>query len=134
MRFAKTKTMLPTLAVIPSALGKALLLAVLSSFTLLAVMPHYVMPVAQSAEIDSDKATLTIVAESSGTLAIKVNEGETVAVGSVICTIDTEGKNTAPAASLWRAQEKSGSVASCADAEALAQALETDGSFDLFSF
>src|SRR5688572_911420 len=56
MRFAKTKTMLPTLAVIPSALGKALLLAVLSSFTLLAVMPHYVMPVAQSAEIDSDKS------------------------------------------------------------------------------
>ena len=43
------------------------------------------------AEIDSDKATLTISAEESGTLSIKVQEGETVRVGAVACTIDTEG-------------------------------------------
>lgn len=40
------------------------------------------------AEIDSDKATFEINAESSGTLTIKVQEGETVNVGDVIATIE----------------------------------------------
>ncbi len=44
------------------------------------------------AEIDSDKATLTIAAEEAGVLSIKVKEGETVAVGKPIGAIDTEGK------------------------------------------
>ena len=43
-------------------------------------------------EIDSDKATLSISAEDSGTLKIDVEEGETVDVGAVIAHIDTEGK------------------------------------------
>jgi pyruvate/2-oxoglutarate dehydrogenase complex dihydrolipoamide acyltransferase (E2) component len=43
------------------------------------------------AEIDSDKATLTLVAEADGILKILVKEGETVAVGSVVATIDTNG-------------------------------------------
>jgi 2-oxoglutarate dehydrogenase E2 component (dihydrolipoamide succinyltransferase) len=42
-------------------------------------------------EIDSDKATLTLNAEASGTLKITAKEGETVAVGSVVCTIDDSG-------------------------------------------
>ncbi|HNZ68766.1 MAG: 2-oxoglutarate dehydrogenase complex dihydrolipoyllysine-residue succinyltransferase [Bacteroidota bacterium] len=41
------------------------------------------------AEIESDKATLSIVAEESGRLTIVAREGERVAVGSVACTIDT---------------------------------------------
>lgn len=41
------------------------------------------------AEIDSDKATLTIAAEADGVLKTLVKEGETVAVGTVICTIDS---------------------------------------------
>lgn len=41
------------------------------------------------AEVESDKATLTIIAEGSGKLTIVAREGETVAVGSVACTIDT---------------------------------------------
>ncbi|MFN0190114.1 MAG: 2-oxoglutarate dehydrogenase complex dihydrolipoyllysine-residue succinyltransferase [Bacteroidia bacterium] len=41
------------------------------------------------AEIDSDKATLSLVAEASGILKILVKEGETVAVGSVVASIDT---------------------------------------------
>ena len=41
------------------------------------------------AEVESDKATLTIVADASGRLAIKAGEGERVAVGSTACTIDT---------------------------------------------
>ena len=41
------------------------------------------------AEIDSDKATLELPAEQSGKIKIVVNEGETVAVGDVVCLIDT---------------------------------------------
>ncbi|PKP52271.1 MAG: dihydrolipoyllysine-residue succinyltransferase [Bacteroidetes bacterium HGW-Bacteroidetes-1] len=39
------------------------------------------------AEIDSDKATLSISAEMSGTITFKVAAGDTVAVGSVVATI-----------------------------------------------
>lgn len=41
------------------------------------------------AEIESDKATLTLVADASGKLKILVAEGERVAVGSIACTVDT---------------------------------------------
>ena len=40
-------------------------------------------------EIDSDKATLTIAAEDSGQISIKVSSGEVVTVDSVIGLIDT---------------------------------------------
>jgi len=46
-------------------------------------------------EIDSDKATLTLSAEADGVLKINVKEGETIAVGTVVCTIDTEAKGAA---------------------------------------
>ena len=46
-------------------------------------------------EIDSDKATLTLAAEKSGVISIKVYEGETVAIGEVACTIDTSIKGIA---------------------------------------
>ncbi|REJ83024.1 MAG: 2-oxoglutarate dehydrogenase complex dihydrolipoyllysine-residue succinyltransferase [Bacteroidetes bacterium] len=39
-------------------------------------------------EIDSDKATLTLNAESEGVLKILVQAGETVAVGTPVCKID----------------------------------------------
>ena len=42
------------------------------------------------AEIDSDKATLELPAEKSGKIKIVVAEGETVAVGDVVCLIDTD--------------------------------------------
>jgi 2-oxoglutarate dehydrogenase E2 component (dihydrolipoamide succinyltransferase) len=41
------------------------------------------------AEVESDKATLTIVADASGKIAVVASEGETLPVGSVACTIDT---------------------------------------------
>ena len=47
------------------------------------------------AEIDSDKATLELPAEESGTIKIVVGDGETVAVGDVVCIIDTSGKGEA---------------------------------------
>lgn len=52
----------------------------------------YVEKDAEIAEIDSDKATLTINAEESGKLSIKFEAGETVEVGAVICTINTEAE------------------------------------------
>jgi 2-oxoglutarate dehydrogenase E2 component (dihydrolipoamide succinyltransferase) len=44
------------------------------------------------AEVESDKATLTIVASEAGKIAIKSAEGETVEVGAVVCTLDTSVK------------------------------------------
>jgi len=41
------------------------------------------------AEVESDKATLTLSATESGQIKINVPEGERVAVGAVACTIDT---------------------------------------------
>ncbi len=40
-------------------------------------------------EIETDKVTLEVVSEAAGILAIKVQEGETVAIGAVVGTIDT---------------------------------------------
>lgn len=44
------------------------------------------------AEVDSDKATLELPAEVSGTITLKAEEGDAVAVGAIVCLIDTEGK------------------------------------------
>lgn len=41
------------------------------------------------AEVDSDKATLELPAEESGIITLKAAEGDTVAVGQVVCLIDT---------------------------------------------
>lgn len=41
------------------------------------------------AEVESDKATLTIIAAETGKIEILVAEGETIEVGAVACTIDT---------------------------------------------
>jgi 2-oxoglutarate dehydrogenase E2 component (dihydrolipoamide succinyltransferase) len=41
------------------------------------------------AEVDSDKATLELPAEESGIITLKAEEGDAVAVGSVVCLIDT---------------------------------------------
>ncbi len=44
------------------------------------------------AEVDSDKATLELPAEESGTITLKAEEGDAVAVGAVVCLIDTSAK------------------------------------------
>ncbi len=41
------------------------------------------------AEVDSDKATLELPAEASGIITLKAEEGDAVAVGEVVCLIDT---------------------------------------------
>ena len=42
------------------------------------------------AEVDSDKATLELPAEASGIITLKAEEGDAVAVGAVVCHIDTD--------------------------------------------
>jgi len=41
------------------------------------------------AEVDSDKATLELPAEEAGIVTLKAEEGDAVAVGAVVCLIDT---------------------------------------------
>lgn len=48
------------------------------------------------AEIESDKATLTLVADEGGKIEILAQEGDTVEVGSVACKIDTSFAGEAP--------------------------------------
>ena len=45
------------------------------------------------AEIDSDKATLELPAEESGSIKIIVEEGTTVSIGDVVCIINTSAKD-----------------------------------------
>jgi 2-oxoglutarate dehydrogenase E2 component (dihydrolipoamide succinyltransferase) len=52
------------------------------------------------AEVDSDKATLELPAEASGIITLKAEEGDAVAVGQVVCLIDTSAakpEGSAPA-------------------------------------
>lgn len=53
---------------------------------------EYVAKDAEIAEIDSDKATLTVNAEAAGAVTILVEAGETVKIGTVIAQIDSEAK------------------------------------------
>jgi 2-oxoglutarate dehydrogenase E2 component (dihydrolipoamide succinyltransferase) len=57
----------------------------------------YVEKDQEIAEVDSDKATLALPAEVSGTIKIVVEEGDTVAVGDIVCIIDTDGVGQAKA-------------------------------------
>ena len=50
------------------------------------------------AEVDSDKATLELPAEASGVITLKAKEGDSVAVGQVVCLIDTDAAAPAEAA------------------------------------
>ena len=49
----------------------------------------YVQKDQEICEIDSDKATLTVSAEESGQIKLLKNIETTIAVGDIICTIDT---------------------------------------------
>jgi len=47
------------------------------------------------AEVDSDKATLELPAEKSGIITLKAEVGDAVAVGAVVCLIDTDAAKPA---------------------------------------
>ena len=52
----------------------------------------YVEKDQEVAEVESDKATLPLIAEEAGKIKIMAEVGETVPVGKVACTIDTSAK------------------------------------------
>ena len=61
------------------------------------------------AEVDSDKATLELPAEVSGIISLKAEEGDTVAVGAIVCHIDTDAakpSGSAPAAEVKKEETK----------------------------
>lgn len=61
------------------------------------------------AEVDSDKATLELPAEASGIITLKAEEGDAVAVGQVVCLIDTSAakpSGNASATEVPQAEEK----------------------------
>ena len=58
------------------------------------------------AEVDSDKATLELPAEASGVITLKAEEGDAVAVGQVVCLIDTSAE--APASSTYEGGDEGG--------------------------
>ncbi len=53
---------------------------------------EYVEKDQEVAEVESDKATLPLIAEEAGKIKIMAEVGETVPVGKVACTIDTSAK------------------------------------------
>lgn len=61
------------------------------------------------AEVDSDKATLELPAEASGTITLKAEEGDAVEVGAVVCLIDTSAakpeSSSAPASKEKKKEE-----------------------------
>lgn len=55
--------------------------------------------------IETDKVTLEVTADTGGTLNIKVKEGETVAIGTVVAEIETDGKTGKDTTDTAREQE-----------------------------
>lgn len=58
------------------------------------------------AEVDSDKATLELPAEASGTITLKAEEGDAVAVGQVVCLIDTSAAKPEGSESVTSSKEE----------------------------
>lgn len=58
------------------------------------------------AEVDSDKATLELPAEASGIITLKAEEGDAVAVGEVVCLIDTDAAKPEGAAASNETKEE----------------------------
>lgn len=74
------------------------------------------------AEVDSDKATLELPAEMSGVITLKAEEGDTVAVGAVVCLIDTDAAKPAGSAPAAEAPKTEAPKAEAPKAEVKAEA------------
>lgn len=78
------------------------------------------------AEVDSDKATLELPAEASGVITLMAEEGDAVAVGQVVCLIDTDAAkpegdaSSAPAVEAPKVEEKKQEVVAPAKTETYA--------------
>jgi 2-oxoglutarate dehydrogenase E2 component (dihydrolipoamide succinyltransferase) len=58
------------------------------------------------AELESDKATFELTAEKAGVLITKASEGDTIAIGSVVCAIDDKAAAPVSAVKSAPAAEK----------------------------
>jgi len=76
------------------------------------------------AELESDKATFELTAEQAGTLKIVAAEGDTLAIGAVVCSIETGGAAAPKAEAPAAVEEK---VAVAADKQAAAPVAEKTG-------
>ena len=77
------------------------------------------------AELESDKATFELTAEKAGTLKTIANEGDTLAIGAVVCSIE-DGGAAAPKAAVSPVEEK---AAVTADKQAAPVAEKTGDSY-----
>jgi 2-oxoglutarate dehydrogenase E2 component (dihydrolipoamide succinyltransferase) len=80
------------------------------------------------AEVDSDKATLELPAEASGIISLKAEEGDAVAVGQVVCHIDTAAakpESGAPAKVETKVEEKKTEAPKAAPVQATTYATGT---------
>ena len=78
------------------------------------------------AEVESDKATLTIIASEAGKLLIKAAEGEKVAVGAVVCTIDSSFKGEAKPEKITEEKVEAGSKEKTVEKLSVSTSIETD--------
>ena len=69
------------------------------------------------AEVDSDKATLELPAEASGTITLQAEVGDAIAVGAVVCLIDTEAKKPSGTATTPNVEKKETTTAPKEDIE-----------------
>jgi 2-oxoglutarate dehydrogenase E2 component (dihydrolipoamide succinyltransferase) len=74
------------------------------------------------AEVDSDKATLELPAEVSGIITLKAEEGDAVAVGAVVCLIDTSAAKPTGNAPVAEAPKAEAPKAEAPKAEVKAEA------------
>ncbi len=85
------------------------------------------------AELESDKATFELNAEKAGTITFAAKEGDDVAVGAVICHIDTSAKapekKTAPKAEEKKAEEKKPAEAKAETKKATAKAEVSEATY-----
>ncbi|WP_214072279.1 2-oxoglutarate dehydrogenase complex dihydrolipoyllysine-residue succinyltransferase [Mucilaginibacter sp. dw_454] len=77
------------------------------------------------AELESDKATFELTAEKAGVLKIIAKEGDVIAIGTVVCTIEEGGAAAAPAAQAEAAPAVKGEAAAPAPAVATADKATT---------
>lgn len=77
----------------------------------------YVEKDQEIAEVESDKATLPLIAEKAGKIKLLASPGDTIKVGAVACTIDTSAK--APASSKKAADPKQDTAAVTTSAPAV---------------
>ncbi|EPR68895.1 Dihydrolipoamide succinyltransferase component (E2) of 2-oxoglutarate dehydrogenase complex [Cyclobacterium qasimii M12-11B] len=77
-------------------------------------------------ELESDKATFELTAESSGVLYTKADEGDTLEIGAVICEIDTEGKEqeASQATAVVAAEEQTSTASSPAPSKSTGEVKE----------